>query len=124
MAEHEGRAPIANADSIGAVGNDPISNVPIIAPFITSEPNMLISRPERRCAPHPSTSHLEPGRTLLRDMLGGGEPVPQKSREMGADDISKRTLDRAKKKLGVESEGSDTSKGRHPIAFLGHAHTQ
>jgi hypothetical protein len=48
-------------------------------------------------------------------MLVGGEPVPHKSRQMGADDISKRTLDRAKKKLRVESERSDTSKGRHPL---------
>jgi hypothetical protein len=72
--------------------------VPIIGAFITSEPNMLISRPKRRCAPQPSTSHLEPesGADALPDMLAGGEPVPQKSMEMGADDISKRTLDGAR----------------------------
>jgi hypothetical protein len=52
-----------------------------------------------------------PGQGAASQIGGRGELVPQKSREMGADDSNRR----AKKKLGVESEKSDTSNGRQPL---------
>jgi hypothetical protein len=79
---NEGRAPIANADSIGAVGNDRRSS------------------PERRCAPQPSTSHLEPesgagrfcarcwaGESSFRRNRGKWEPTICRS----ADRIARKT---------------------------------
>jgi putative DNA primase/helicase len=91
-----------NSKTVGHHGNTPIT-----APYIEFDPGYVdVTAME---AMHAANEFKSPGareraKTLLRDLLAGG-PVPQTEiEEMAkAEDIRKRTLNRAKKELCIKS---------------------
>jgi putative DNA primase/helicase len=95
------------------VGDDPKTKAPIRAPFIVFDDayvDITASEAMRAVSDFKSPGTGERARTLLRDMLAGGEPVPESVfRDMAEEeDISWSTMKNVKRKLRIKSVRSET----------------